>query len=551
MVLSDFLPDEQPRLADLKSCEDWLARAALAGMPHACSALLTLLEEIEAHPPRHSAYLQILERLRYPVIHAAAEQAKGFAGKLLPLNHSDAAVFVEANGLWAAMLRAYGRLLSAALKGKHPELEPSLARLFQRVLACAGEAIGTCLLARRELGAHYGKLLHQANRAAEARETGAETVADRGVGSSPRAASLEVLMLQLAKPHRLSHRELEWARKWVRLWAHKAVLGREAPWHGCYAVDLAGASGPVWAKAAADSATLRFLDLSRVAASISGRIQRLEEGAEPAALGLGSDCTRLAAQDLLKTLQRAWFDPAPVRDFPCRASPSPMELVSGFAAIHHAIEGTPVAKSAKPASYSYGEAERFHTFQPSAVLDTREQGLETWETLGESDDGFRLRRGTHGMRLAHRQLVALRPRGASFKMPHGGRGEAHTHRNQAAPEIPGARGFVFRRQPFRAALRIPARVLPVGRGARPRTGTGGPADRQEGRGHPGTGAGGQLCRAAAFFRRTRHRHLLLGLPLRSGHESSISLADLSRAARGSRGAPRALTLRHEHVLTAC
>src|SRR5258706_534475 len=297
MVLSDFLPDEQPRLADLKSCEDWLARAALAGMPHACSALLTLLEEIEADPPRHSDYLQILERLRYPVIHAAEEQAKGFAGKPLPLNHSDAAVFVEANGLWAAMLRAYGRLLSAALKGKHPELEPSLARLFQRVLACAGEAIGTCLLARREFGAHYWKLLHQAYTAAEAR-------------------------------------------------------------------------------------------------------------------GIGSDCTRLAAQDLLKTLQRAWLESAPERDFPRRASPSPMELVSGFAAIHHAIEGNPVAKSTSPSSYSYGEAERFHTFQPSAERDAREQGLETWETLGESDDGFRLRRGTQGMRLAHRQLVALRPGGA-------------------------------------------------------------------------------------------------------------------------------------------
>src|SRR5204863_1202722 len=72
-----------------------------------------------------------------------------------------------------------------------------------------------------------------------------------------------------------------------------------------------------------------------------------------------------------------------------------------------------------------------------------------------------------------------------------------------------------------------------------------------GRGHPETRAGGQLRGAAAFFRRARHRHILLGLPLRSGNESSISLADLSRAARGSRRTPRALSLRHEHVLTAC
>src|SRR5437899_12777671 len=98
MVLSDFLPDSQPRLADLTSCEDWLAHAALAGMPHACSALLTLLEEIESHPPRHSAYLQILERLRYPVMHAEAEQTKGFAGKPLPLCHGEADAFVQAHG---------------------------------------------------------------------------------------------------------------------------------------------------------------------------------------------------------------------------------------------------------------------------------------------------------------------------------------------------------------------------------------------------------------------------------------------------------------------
>jgi hypothetical protein len=190
------------------------------------------------------------------------------------------------------------------------------------------------------------------------------------------------------------------------------VLSREAPRRGAYAVDIAGDSGPAWAESAAGPATLRFLDLTRVARSIDKRIQRLDAGAEPAALGLGSDCTRLAAQDLLKTLRRVWLDCVPTHDFPRRESPSPMELVSGFAAIHHAIEGNPVAKSAGPSSYSYGEAERLHVFQGSDTRDVREQSLETWETLEESDDGFKLRRRTQGMRLAHRQLVALRPDGA-------------------------------------------------------------------------------------------------------------------------------------------
>src|SRR5258708_4528363 len=386
MALGDFPPDAQPRLADLASCEDWLAHVVLTDTQHACSTLLTLLEEIEARPPRHSAYLQILERLRHHVAPVEEEQAKRFAGKPLPLSYDEATAFVHANGLWAAMLRAYARLLAAALNGKHLELKSSLARLFQRVLACAGEAIGTYVLARREFGVDYWKVVNQ--------------------------AYAEVLMLQLSQPQHLSHRELGWTRRWVRRWAHKAVLSREAPERGAYAVDIAKDSGPAWVNSSAGPATLRFLDLTRVARSIDARIQRLDAGAEPAALGLGSDCTRLAAQDLLKTLRGAWLDSPPARDFPRRASPSPMELVSGFAAIHHAIEGNAAAKSAGPSSYSYGEAERLHVFQGSEARDAREQGLENWETLEESDDGFKLRRRTHGMRLAHRQLVALRPSGA-------------------------------------------------------------------------------------------------------------------------------------------
>jgi len=471
MVLADFLPASRPRLADLKSCEDWLARAALADTQDGCSALLTLIEEIEAYPPRHSVYLQILERLRYPVVLAEAEQARRFVGKPLPLSHDEAAVFVQANTLWTAMLRAYARLLGAALNGKHPELKPSLARLLQRVLACAGEAIGTCLLARREFGADYWKLMHQAYAGAEACAVTGETVADLSVESSPMAAYVQVLMLELAQPHRLSHRELDWTRKWVRHWAHKAVLSREAPRHGGYAVDLTGDSGPAWAKSAAGSATLRFLDLARVAPSINARIRRLEEGAEPAALGLGSDCTRLAAQDLLKTLRGAWLDCAPARDFPRRASPSPMELVSGFAAIHHAIEGNPVAKSAGRSSYSYGEAERVHTFQPSETRNAREQGLETWETLEESDDGFRLRRGTHGMRLAHRQLVALRPGGArQFILCHvdwliEGPDQTLTIGARALKGV--AKACAVRRSDRSAQQRSDALILPVAPGLSP------------------------------------------------------------------------------------
>src|SRR5258708_5111518 len=316
---------------------------------------------------------------------------------------------------------ACGPRCSALIRGLSPPRgtastsspNPALAALCKGVVEGAGEAIGTYVLARREFGADYWKVVNQAYAVSEARAAARETVADLSGESSPMAAYAEVLMLQLSQPQHLSHRELGWTRRWVRRWAHKAVLSREAPERGAYAVDIAKDSGPAWVNSSAGPATLRFLDLTPVGRPLDPRIQRLDAGAEPAAPRLGSDCTRLAAQDLLKTLRGAWLDSPPARDFPRRESPSPIELVSGFAAIHHAIEGNPTAaNSAGPSSYSYGEDERLHVFQGSETRDAREQSLESWETLEESHEGFKLRRRTPGMRLAHRQLVALRPRGA-------------------------------------------------------------------------------------------------------------------------------------------
>ena len=63
MNQSDFLPASRPLLSDLKSCEDWLAKAYLSDPRQACHELTLLIEALEEAPPRHLAYLDILERL--------------------------------------------------------------------------------------------------------------------------------------------------------------------------------------------------------------------------------------------------------------------------------------------------------------------------------------------------------------------------------------------------------------------------------------------------------------------------------------------------------
>jgi hypothetical protein len=415
MPYTDFLPAATPRLANLAACDDWLSEAVPPDSPESCADLERLLGEIEAAPPEHQHYLQILERLRPAVTMAQTVHARRFAGKPLPLDAAENVALTRASALWRAILRAYMRLLGATLTGKHPRLAPSLPLLLHRVLSCCAESMGSFWLARRGFSVEYWQLLHQTFGTAEATGASALLVPDLRSDSSPGTVYAETLLLELAQPYTLSLRDFGWTRTWVRSWARKITISRQAPARGAFAVDLAGQAGLVRGGTVTGSPSLRFLDLSGVGRSVEKLIRALEDGAQPEILGLGSDCPPLAAQALLRSLARAWADSSRAREFPRRASASPVELVSGFGAIHHAIEDAPTVRTEARSGYAYGEADRLQTFRHSSESIPSQQhieGHETWETIEESDQGFKLRRGAGGMRLAHRQLVALRPAGA-------------------------------------------------------------------------------------------------------------------------------------------
>src|SRR4051794_11982718 len=72
-------------VADLRSCESWLALAPLADPRHACAAFLNLLDQLEDKPPPGAAFLAILERVRLPLIEAVGGQTRRFSGRPLPL----------------------------------------------------------------------------------------------------------------------------------------------------------------------------------------------------------------------------------------------------------------------------------------------------------------------------------------------------------------------------------------------------------------------------------------------------------------------------------
>jgi len=411
MAQSHILGAALPRLPESKDSED----QGRGDARPAEESLLSLLGEIEKAPPRPAAYLHTLERLRKPILLAQENLAKRFADKPVPLGDAESAALIQAIGLWIAVLRGYRRLLGEAISGKHPELKSSLALLCQRALACTGELMVTQYLARREIeGAHW-RSLHEAYAVAEANGVAASTVADIRNDTTPASAYAEALLVQLAAPYGMSMQEFVRVRRWAGHWADKAQFVHEAPQQGGYAVDLGGVGGPAWTKAFAGSRTLRFLDLTAVSSSVKKRLRRLQEGVDPEALGLGHDCTPRVAETLLRALGRAWLEPPMTGPFPRASVTSQTMLASGFSSIHRALSENSETAAGKP-GYSYGEADRLKTLQRAyeagANWESRVPGLESWERFEESPKEFRLSRREPGARLAFRQLVALRSRGA-------------------------------------------------------------------------------------------------------------------------------------------
>lgn len=431
---SDFIPASRPVLWDLRSCDEWLARATLADASQACSALLSLLGELEDAPPRHLAYLQVLERLREPILIAQEENSRKFAAKSLPLGHAESVAFSQACNLWIGLLRAYRRILRAALKGSRPELGGSLALLCERAIECAGELISMHFLARREIGEDAWHWLHETYALALRRGLADTAVTEPGSRtpscSSCTAAYVRPLMLALTHPYGLKERELTWTRRWTHRWAEKARVvanpGLESG--GAYCIDLAGPDGPHWRVGRSDQTTgpasptrpisehVRHLDLADVAHSITWRLKKLEQGMTPGELGLGRDCIQPTAGELLRTLLSCWMRPPKSRQFPRRAAHATVELAGGMAHIHAALGGEAVAEDIRQWDYNRREAEQIHILRHAIDVEARRRttasGIEHWDTLDESANGFRLQRKGPGERLAHRQLVALRPQGA-------------------------------------------------------------------------------------------------------------------------------------------
>lgn len=419
--MPSLLPAQQPVITDAKGCEAWLAQATLADPRQACHELTALLESLEEVAPVESAYVDILERVREPIVVAQNEHAKKFSARPLPLKEYETSAFEQVFDLWTTLGRAYRRLLRSAIEDGAAELGGREALLAQRALDCVGELMFVHYRARREVDAELWHDLHQLYAAADGAGLTLTTVSAGHRSKSVSTCNevyVRALFLALANPFGLGARELAWTRRWATMWAYKVDLVAAAGDAQGYAVDFASNQPPSWIKADAARPSTRFLETANLRRSVRSRIKKLDSGVDPQTLGLGKDCIQPEVGRLLNALQRAWIDSPSQRLFTRRLVTQRTELTSGFESIHLALSGRAFKSASRHWDYSRRDAEQISIYQgvsPAAAnVGDAATGFsaEKWETLDESANGFRLRRKGGGERLALGQLVGLRPDGA-------------------------------------------------------------------------------------------------------------------------------------------
>lgn len=396
---------------DKRSAERWLAEAPLVDPRRACFELTSLLEAVEDATPKPRDYAEILAVLHRPIVQAAAENARKFAGRPLPLAPSDEAAYHQVFDLLATAARAYQRLLHLAIDEKSSPLAKVVEHLAGGALEMLVEHLGAHYRARQEVDPELWQSLHDIYQLAE----------DEGFTLTPLAQPgqrmltcaeiyARALVLQLAGPYSLSHREFELVRRWTRNWAGRVTVAALGDGKERFVVDLGTGAPPRARHPETDvSPTIRVIQMQELRRTLRRRLRAIEEeGRSPESLRLGRDCSDEDAIALLNHLLRQLTAPV-VRQFKRRAVSGRAELASGFSAIHMAIGGRLGRSQNDHWDFTERETDDVRVREPAADLLEPASRAERWELIDETANGFRLRRPA----LQHRQLVTLRPQGAS------------------------------------------------------------------------------------------------------------------------------------------
>jgi hypothetical protein len=413
----------QPQFSDASGCRRWLEALPLTNVSAAQQSLTQQVELLLQSSIAPVELLRILEVLCDPVLFLQTELANKFAGRPLPLDANESAIWARVQLLWTELADAYLICRDAHAKGDL-RLMNSGALILMRAMRCIGNAMFDHYRVYRQVPPALWKKLHQLYEFAEQSGFAHSTfdgAKEREAKATCTSIYCQALLAHLANPFALTGRQMNFLSQWIENWSLLMHLAPQPQPHSAIpaiAVDLAGESGPTFAEGMMPSAKLRHLDLEVVGRTLRQLITLLKQGQTPSELGLGTDARQLGCESLLMLLYIQWCRAGTGRGEQRNANPDPAQVCLGMNSAHFHISerafrppGAPLSRQEETDMQLFGHISERTERQ---IASHSSLTVESWRLVNQSNSGFMcmLRDPDAQLRIAHNQMVAVR-RGSS------------------------------------------------------------------------------------------------------------------------------------------
>jgi cyclic-di-GMP-binding protein len=411
-----------PLFKDAESCAQWLKQLQLTNLQLAHSVLLTQINELNRYPMREQERSNTLEQLRDTVHHVQNEYAKKLIAKPLPLDENELIIFFAIVQLWQAMAHGYQRCLQDRL-ADHRQPGKQGAFLCQRSLLYSGLAICEHSRTGYEFDTRLWHQLHRLYAFAEAQGLQLKEIPDPLNGNLPRSSCHDIYVKTLltchARPAELARSQLLLLDLWLSEWSSMVPIERSyiiskgdaQP----LALDLDSSNGLQPVRLIEHSASMRYLITAPLSKLLRVKTILLQQGETPKKLKLGGKGKARECIELLTFLHQSWCEDNSTRFGVRNPNSQQTQLCYRPENIYAQLSGKAYRQTIGSSAANYIAQKQIEAFgqalQDASGKTRTDAGspLETWQFENESVLGARLIRvDTHGGRLSHNQLLALR-----------------------------------------------------------------------------------------------------------------------------------------------
>lgn len=369
--------------------------------------LIQLLDIVRQTPPDTDTLFSLLEQVRASFCFVREAAVRRYLEKAPHLDEDEEEHFQRGIDATQRMVQSYVHCASLERPGEPARFAEDAAgarraaTVLHRCLYYSSMLIFEHYRAKRELPAgswaRHNTLFATANRQGIATLPVQDQIFDEPRVTHCQAAFVTPLLVEVSRPYGRGPRDLNLIWQWAEQAAHEVSirpLARAASTSG-YGIDfdqdaplrplshLSGGCASSQFETAALTGHLRLI------------LEQLAQGAAPERLGLCPESVDNTTR-LLGQLAALWSLETGLRKQPRTRLDGHAQICAGFPGMHHFVLG------GEPSAACIAQLKRLEG-QPSQLR------LESWEIVDRGPAGFRLACQATSTKLAHKQLLALRP----------------------------------------------------------------------------------------------------------------------------------------------